>query len=115
MFEEPHDWVLRHRDDLVDLRRDQTRAVEEILGDLGADSERHFGVLHHPDQHLGRLVGGHDQPFGGAPPNLRCRSAVLVADDSSWLGLSLAPAAVGSRAVAAHDRLRKQGQALLRV
>ena len=66
LFEEPHDRVLRRRDDLVDLRRDQTCAVEEILGDLRADPERHLGVLHHPDQHLGRLVGIHDQPLGSA-------------------------------------------------
>jgi hypothetical protein len=48
-LEEPHDWVLRCRDDLMYLRRDQTRAVEEILGDLRANAERHLGVLHHLD------------------------------------------------------------------
>ena len=31
----------------MDLRRDQTRAVEEILADLRADPERHLPVLHH--------------------------------------------------------------------
>jgi hypothetical protein len=36
-LEEPYDRVLRRRNDLMYLRRDQTRAVEEILGDLGAD------------------------------------------------------------------------------
>jgi hypothetical protein len=50
------------------LCRDQTCAVEEVLGDLCADPERHLGVLHHPDQHLGGLAGSHDQSLGGAPP-----------------------------------------------
>jgi hypothetical protein len=40
------------------LCRDQTCAVEEVLGDLCAD----------PDQHLGGQAGSHDQSLGGAPP-----------------------------------------------
>jgi hypothetical protein len=37
----------------MDLRRDQTCAVEEILGDLRADPEWHLGVLHHSE-----ILGG---------------------------------------------------------
>jgi hypothetical protein len=82
---EPHDRVLCRRDDLMDLGRDQTCAVEEILGDLRADPERHLGVLHHSDQHLSCVVGGHDQSLGGAPPDLGRSAAVLVADHSAVL------------------------------
>jgi hypothetical protein len=88
----------------VAIRPERSR---KILGDLRADPEWHIGVLHHLDQILGGPVGSHDQSLGGAPPHLRSSAAVLVADNSSRLGLSLASAAVGSRAVAAHDRLGK--------
>ena len=88
----------------MDLRRDQTRAVEEILGDLRADPERHLPVLHHSDQHLGSLVGIHDQPLGSAAPDLGPSATVLVADDCAVFGLSLASAAVGSRGVTSDDR-----------
>jgi hypothetical protein len=115
ILEEPDDRVLGRRDDLVDLRRDQTRAVKGILGDLRADPERHFGVLHHSDQIFGSPVGSHDQPLSSASTHLRGSATVLVADDSSRLGLPLAPSAVGPRAIAADDRLGKQGPALLRV
>jgi hypothetical protein len=99
----------------VHLRRDQTGAVEEILSDLRADPERHLGVLHHLDQHLGRLIGSHDQSFSGSPPDLGGSAAVLVEDDSSGLGFALAPAAVGSRGVTPDDCVRQQLPALLRM
>jgi hypothetical protein len=89
------------------LRRGQTCAVEQILGDLRADPERHLGVLHHPDQILGGPVSSHDQPLRRTPPDLRCRPAVLIADHSAVLGLPPASAAVRARAVAADDRFRK--------
>ena len=90
------------------LRRDQTRAVEEILGDLRADPERHLGVLHHLDEHLRRMVGGHDQPLGRAAPDLGRSPAVLVADHRAVLGLPPGSAAVGSRGVTPDDRRRQQ-------
>jgi hypothetical protein len=74
----------------VDLRGCQTRAVEEILGDLRADPERHLAVLHHPDQHLRGPVGSHDQPLRRAPPYMGRSAAVLVADHSPVVGLPLA-------------------------
>jgi hypothetical protein len=99
----------------MDLRRDQTRAVEEILGDLCTDPERHVGVLHHLDQHLRRLVGGHDQPLRRATPDLGRGAAVLVADHRAVLGLPPAPAAVGSRGATPDHRRRQQFPALFRV
>jgi hypothetical protein len=45
ILEEPHDRVLGRRDDLVDLRRDQTCAVQEVLGDLGSYAVRHLRVV----------------------------------------------------------------------
>jgi hypothetical protein len=99
----------------MDLRRDQPCPVEEILSDLRADSERHFGILHHPDHILGGPVGGHNQSLGCAPPHLGRSAPVLVADHSAVLGLALASSAVRTVAIAAHDRLGKQRPALLRV
>src|SRR5512133_513849 len=114
-LEEPHDRVLGRRNDLVDLRRDQTCAVEEVLGDLGPHAVRHLRVVQPLEQLLRHVVLARDQPLGRAPPHLRRGTAVLVADYRAVLGLPLAPAAVWSRAVAADDHLWKQRPALFRV
>jgi hypothetical protein len=102
-----NDRVLRGWDDLVDLRRDQTRAVEDIVGDLGPHPVRHLRVVQPLKQLPRHVVGAHDQPLCCTAPDLRRGAAVLVADHSAVLGLPFAPAAVGSRAVAADDRLGK--------
>ena len=89
------------------LRRDQTCAVEEILGDLGADSEGHLGVLHHLDQQLRHLVGRHDQSLGCAATHLRRSTAMEVAHERPVHRFATAPLARLQRAVAAQDRGRQ--------
>ena len=82
------------------LRRDQTCAVEEILGDLGAVSEGHLGVLHHLDQQLRHLVGRHDQLLGCAATHLRRSTAMEVAHERPVHRFATAPLARLQRAVA---------------
>jgi hypothetical protein len=89
------------------LRRDQTCAVEKILGDLGPHAVRHLRIVQPLEQLLRRVVRAHDQPFGGSPPHLGGGAAVQAAHDRTRLGLAPAATSIDHVPVAP-DHVRRQ-------
>ncbi len=92
----------------MNLRRDQTRAVEHVSRDLGSYAVRHLRIVQPLEQLLRRVVRAHDQPLSGSLPHLGGGAAVEVAHNGPRLGLVLAAASVDHVPVAPDHVLRQQ-------